>query len=245
MIPPLTRVAFPRTHRLIPSRESVEGSVLGAVSEDAEMLADLAELDGATNERLLAEQGLAPGIGVHELVFGLRYASVVNAAFAHTSPWGGRFNSATRGAWYAALSRETSIREVAFHKARQLADAGWRDVEICSYDDYLASFHAEFHDLRPGEGRAGKKGRRIFERYLKPGPVPECYAEPQRLAAELLAAQSNGIVYPSVRHPGGTCLACFRPALVSDPHRAARLEMRLRVEDDSIKLLRTHALSLN
>lgn len=25
---------------------------------------------------------------------------------------------------------------------------------------------------------------------------------------------SLGVVYPSVRHSGGTCIACFRPALV-------------------------------
>jgi len=25
---------------------------------------------------------------------------------------------------------------------------------------------------------------------------------------------SAGLIYPSVRHRGGTCLACFRPALV-------------------------------
>ena len=38
----------------------------------------------------------------------------------------------------------------------------------------------------------------------------------------LLAEQSPGIVYPSVRHEGGTCLACFRPALVGNVRKAAR-----------------------
>ncbi len=32
----------------------------------------------------------------------------------------------------------------------------------------------------------------------------------------LLAAGAAGIVYPSVRRGGGTCLACFRPALVAN-----------------------------
>lgn len=244
MIPPVTRVRFTKTHRLIPSKESVEGSVLGAVSDDAQMLAELAELDGATNERLLAEQGLAPGIGVHELVFGVRYASVVNASFTHRSPWGGRFNDATRGAWYAALQRETSIREVAFHKARQLADAGWSKEEVSEYDDYLADFNTEFHDLRPVRASSGTQTPNSpkFKKYLKSGPVPKCYADSQRLARELLARQSNGVVYPSVRHPGGTCLACFRPILVYNPRCGGRLEMRLQVEEASVKLLHVRRL---
>jgi RES domain-containing protein len=247
VIPPVTRVHFTKTHRLIPTKESAEGSVLGSVSDDAQMLAELAELDGATNERLLAEQGLAPGIGVHELVFGVRYASVVNASFTHRSPWGGRFNDGTRGAWYAALRQETSIQEVSFHKARHLADAGWSEEEVSEYDDYLADFNTEFHDLRladvsTGSGAPASAGNK-FKKYLKPGPVPECYGESQQLARELLARQSNGVVYPSVRQAGGTCLACFRPVLVYNPRRGGRLEMRLSVEGASIKLLHVRRLS--
>jgi hypothetical protein len=36
------------------------------------------------------------------------------------------------------------------------------------------------------------------------------------LAERLLAAGATGIIYPSVRRPGGTNLACFRPALVGN-----------------------------
>jgi RES domain len=36
----------------------------------------------------------------------------------------------------------------------------------------------------------------------------------QDLANHLLYSGSNGIVYPSVRNPGGTSIVCFRPALV-------------------------------
>jgi hypothetical protein len=38
---------------------------------------------------------------------------------------------------------------------------------------------------------------------------------------------SNGIAYPSVRLSGGTCVVCFRPALVYHVRRASRLEFRL------------------
>jgi hypothetical protein len=46
------------------------------------------------------------------------------------------------------------------------------------------------------------------------------------LAENLLAAGSLGIVYPSVREPGGTCLACFRPALVMNVAKGASYRLR-------------------
>ena len=70
----------------------------------------------------------------------------------------------------------------------------------------LADFSSEFHDLRE-DAR--------FAACLDPGR----YVASQRLAARLLEAGSLGVVYPSVRHPKGTNLACFRPALVGNVRR--------------------------
>ena len=234
--PPTTELSIDATHRLIPSKYSESGTVLSRLTGDQAVLDDLMELDGATNERLLGEQGLLPGIGVYELVYGVRYAHIVNAAFTHASPTGGRFNSAARGAWYAAVDRETSVAEVVFHKLLQLEEIDWGDEEVATYDDFLADFTCSMHDLRRpsrpsrpsrhGGGAAVATGR--FAAYLEAGPVPGCYAAPQRLAAELLEEQSNGILYPSVRRHGGECIACFRPALVYNVRRGARLELRLR-----------------
>jgi RES domain-containing protein len=219
---------------MIASRHSESGSVLAEISDNESMLADLAELDGATNDRLLGEEGLLPGISVHELVYGIRYASIVNAAFTHKNPAGSRFNDGTRGAWYAGLERATSIAEVAYHRATQLANIDWQEEEKSTYDDYLADFTTEFHDLR-GTNAIGTSSQ--YRKFLKSGPVPACYAESQQLARKLLATKSNGLIYPSVRHPGGTCIACFRPALVYHVRRDARIEMRIQVQGDSI---RTH-----
>ncbi len=72
------------------------------------------------------------------------------------------------------------------------------------------------------------KASRAFAEFLKPGPIPDCYQRSQQLASELLAAGSNGILYPSVRRRGGTCLVCFRPVLVYHVRRVARLEFRLK-----------------
>ena len=207
------------THRLIPSKYSESGTVLSRLSTKDSELRELMELDSATNDRLKGEEGLLPGISVHELVYGVRYAHIVNAAFTHASPEGGRFNDSTRGAWYAALERETSLAEVAFHKLNQLAEVDWQQEEVSTYDEFLADFTTEFQDLRivkPG-----------YKKYLRPGPLPACYLEPQQFAAALLEARSNGILYPSVRRQGGTCLVCFRPALVYNVRQNARLEVKL------------------
>ncbi len=67
-----------------------------------------------------------------------------------------------------------------------------------------------------------------FRKYLRPEPIPECYVEPQALASELMARQSNGILYPSTRRPAGRCLVCFRPALVYNVRRGKRLQFTVR-----------------
>lgn len=207
MTPPLSLVRQFDTHRLIPSRHLPRGdSVLAQIADTDDHLQAIFELDTATNDRVLAEQQLVPGIGLEELVFAVPHASVINASFCHAHPLGSRFSGPDRGAWYAGFDIETSQAEVAFHKTVQLAEIGRFDDSV-TYDDYLADFTASFHDLRRGRG---------FRAYLD----PDSYLQSQALAEQLLHAGSLGIVYPSVRHRGGTCVACFRPALVSNVRRA-------------------------
>lgn len=200
------------THRLVPSRYRTEESVLAAIADDDAHLRDLFELDHATNDRLLAENNLLPGISIHELVFGVPCFRIVNASFSHAHPLGSRFNGPERGAWYAAFELRTAQAEIAFHKSVELAEVGWTNEEA-TYDDYLADFSAELHDLR-GDPRFAK------------ALAPDSYVASQRLARELLDAGSLGIVYPSVRRPAGTCLACFRPALVMNVRRGKTYRFR-------------------
>jgi hypothetical protein len=204
--PRLTLVRQIDTHRLVPSRHLAHGdSVLAALADSAADLRAVFDLDAATNDRLLAAEQRLPGIGLEELVFAVPYATVINAAFCHPHPLGARFNGPDRGAWYAAFELETSQAEVGFHKSVQLAEIG-RFEDSVTYDDYLADFSASFHDAR------GARGARTWL-------DPDSYVASQALAEELLEAGSLGIVYPSVRRAGGTCLACFRPALVTNVRR--------------------------
>jgi RES domain-containing protein len=212
-------------HRLIPSRYSETGTVLEEVTTSEAMLADAARLDAATNERIYGELYGLSGISQYELVYGIPNAHIIRAAFLHPGPFGSRFNDTTRGAWYAAKRIETSIAEVAYHKAKHLGEIVVPDSpqerpidEVSSYDDWQADFRGPFHVLEPAVEYAD---------YLQAEPVPQCYQPSQSLARQLLAQQSNGIQYPSVRHNGGVCLACFRPALIYQPRRAQRYQIRL------------------
>jgi RES domain-containing protein len=191
------------TCRLIPSRfAEVEDSVLVPLAENDDVLRDLFDLDNATNERLRGETGLLPGIGVDELVFGVPNFRIINAAFTYARPEGSRFNDGERGAWYCAFETETALAEVSFHKTVEYQEINRFDDSV-TYQAMLADFTATFHDLR---------GANACPKCLD----PESYVVSQALANELLESGSMGVIYPSVRRPQGTNLACFRPALVGN-----------------------------
>jgi hypothetical protein len=213
VLPRVSDVSRNNTHRLIPSRYSdKDESVLTRLTDDLDDLNALFELEGATNDRLLGEAGLLPGISVRELVFGLSYSHIVNAAFTHTRPLGNRFSGPERGAWYAGFSLQTSEIEVAYHKSKELQEIRWQHEEVSVYTDFFADFRGKFHDIRDS---------RAFESCLDPGS----YAASQVLARELLEAGSAGVVYPSVRHKAGTCIACFRPALVNNVRKGPQVSI--------------------
>jgi RES domain-containing protein len=203
LIPRLTALRQFDTCRLIPSRfADLEDSVLAPLADDDGMLRDLFDLDNATNDRLRGESGLLPGIGVDELVFGVPNFRIINAAYTYARPEGSRFNDGDRGAWYCAFEVQTALAEVAFHKTVEYQEIGRFDDSV-NYQALLADFSASFHDLR---------GADAWDDCL----AADSYVASQALAAELLEAGSMGVIYPSVRRPEGTNLACFRPALVGN-----------------------------
>lgn len=206
-LPPITTIRQLDTHHLVPSKYSNDASVLTRIADDDTHLAVLFDLDHADNDRLQGENNLLPGIGLDELVSGVPYYRMVNAAFCHAAPNGARFNAPDRGAWYAGFDVQTSQAEVAFHKSVELAEVDWWQ-EVVTYDDYLADFGGEFHDIR---GQAG------FTGCLK----ADSYHASQTLGAGLLNAGAAGVLYPSVRADTGDCIACFRPAMVGNVRKDA------------------------
>ena len=197
---PVVREAFPRTVRLVSTARLRPPVLERLVSADE--AAALAEIEGATSQRLVAEQRGAEGIGRDEFVHGVPYANFVNAAFAYWKPREpNRFN-ATRGAWYAALDVETCMREVAYHMAEFLARSGVLKG-VVEYAEMFASMAGEFVDLRGSSSHP----------CLDPDPA-KGYPIGNTLADAARPRGLNGIIYPSVRHAGGTCIVALRPHAV-------------------------------
>lgn len=197
----VTREALPRTVRLVSSARLRDPVLLALAA--AEDLAALAEIEGATSGRLIAEARGLGAVSPHELVHGIPHKAHINAAFAYARPhMRNRFNGPDRGAWYAALDVETCLAEVAFHLTRFLDDTGVYEA-VVDYAELHASFAGEFVDLR----------RTPAHPALDPDPA-RGYPEGNRLADVALAQGLNGILYPSVRYDGGTCIAALVPHAV-------------------------------
>lgn len=195
-------IAHDRTVRLV-STARLRDPVLLKLVADEEVDA-LAEIEGATSGRLRVQDVGSDRLDRRELVFGIPHAHFINASFSYWLPRAlTRFNGPGRGAWYAALAVETCIAEVSFHMERELANVGDFNAAV-DYAEMFASFIGDFVDVRsvkPGPD------------YLDPDPA-RSYPPSNRLAEAVRAAGYYGIVYPSVRAAGGTCLVALVPHAV-------------------------------
>jgi len=196
---------------MLPSKNG--SSVLTRIAHTDEHLQDIFDLDNATNDRLLAENNVLPGITALELVHGFLHYRIVNAAFCHARPEGSRFNGPDRGAWYGSFSYTTAEQEILFHKIQALKEINYFYDDV-TYDVYWADFHNDFHDIRNNPA---------FKNCLQ----KKSYAASQKLAHTLLIEkQSAGIIYPSVRDTEGSNIVCFRPALVGNVRKKATYRFR-------------------
>lgn len=210
---PVVREAFPRTIRLVASARLRE-AVLTPLADTPDELALLAEIEGATSARLIAEERGLGALNPDELVHGVPHARFINASFAYAKPRSPmRFSPADRGAWYAALAVETCIAEVGFHLTQALADAGDLNA-VVEYGEMLASMAGLFVDLRD----------QVRHSSLDPDPAVG-YPAGNAIAASARADGHNGIIYPSVRHMGGTCIAALWPNVVQSVVQGAMVRL--------------------
>jgi RES domain-containing protein len=210
---PLVREAFPRTVRLVASARLRE-AVLEPLAGNPDELDLLAEIEGATSSRLIAEERGLGALSPDELVHGVPHAKFINASFAYAKPREPmRFSPANRGAWYAALAIETCIAEVGHHLTKALADAGDFNA-VVEYGEMLASMAGVFVDLRARPDHPA----------LDPNPESG-YAAGNAVAAHARSEGHNGIIYPSPRHPGGTCIAALWPNVVQSVVQGAMVRL--------------------
>jgi RES domain-containing protein len=206
------RIVQERTIRLVATAR-LRDPVLRKLVDEAD-LAVLEEIEGATSGRLRAQATGTERLDRRELVYGVAHANFINAAFAYFMPrLLNRFNGPGRGAWYAALALDTCVAEVAFHMERELANVADFNATV-DYAELYASFIGYFVDLRATRPRPD-----ILD------PDPASYAAGNVFADSVRSAVHYGIVYPSLRHSGGTCLVALVPHAVQSVKQGAVIRL--------------------
>lgn len=211
--------AFPR------STDLAGTTVARIVAGDAQPHALLDRLYGAQAPLALAllaqhDATLQPQLGHVQLVHpddwpvgpgaGWLLAPFVRAPLPPT-----RFTDGTFGAWYGATTVETAHREVAHHLTAWLrqteapAPATLPRLELAA--EVRVHPAQRLVDLR---GRAARRARPLLD--------PDSYAVSQQFGAACRDASEWGIVWPSVRDAGGTCLGVLRPPVIASVTPVAR-----------------------
>lgn len=152
-------------------------------------------------------------------------ASYLMAPFTHVSvDRPSRFTVGAYGVLYAGDSFEVALFETVHHHGRFMLrtrePAGWTS----QFREIVLQIDARLHDLRGGDtSRAAALD-------------PDNYSVSQALGAQLRAARSDGLVYPSVRFEGGQCAGLFYPDCASDPVQGRHLDYHW--DGDRVDLIR-------
>ncbi|MEL4178301.1 RES family NAD+ phosphorylase [Roseateles sp. PN1] len=207
---PTTQLHWPDSCRLIPSRFPPI-SLFERVCQAADL--DLVfAIEAIGNPRLRDEVGELSLVPAEQRLSGPG-CSAIMAAFTHLNPDGSRFSDGSYGVYYAAADLDTAVAEVSYHQARFLACTQEAAIDV-DMRCYRVTVSATLHDLRG-------LGSSLKHRALRAVYDPLSYAASQALGAQLRVAGSLGLVYDSVRKPGGQCLGLFNPQAATPPARQA------------------------
>lgn len=171
---------------------------------DKDEMEILWEIESLTNERIREEVGDIFMVPKEDRISGPG-SSVVMAAFTHIGK-PTRFSDGSFGIYYAAFSKETAIRETVFHREAFLRATQEEACEL-TMRLYEGKITKPLHDIRDSS----------FQKYHNPNH----YKVSQAFGSKARSVKSWGLVYNSVRHKGGTCIAIFRPPAISIPKAVA------------------------
>lgn len=163
-----------------------------------------------TNPRLMENIGTLDLVPVERRVAGPG-ATYLMAPFTHVSPdRPSRFSDGRYGVLYVGNRFEVALMETIHHHtlfmARTQEAPGWTS----QFREILLSVDARLHDLREGDHAAVLN--------------PDDYSVSRALGAGLRTEGSDGIIFPSVRCPGGECVALFYPDGAGGPMQARHLD---------------------
>jgi hypothetical protein len=165
-----------------------------------------------TNPRLAETIGKLDLVPPERRVSG-QGASYLMAPFTHVSPERpSRFSDGRFGVLYLGRSFETALAETIHHHEVFMATTRQMPGWTSQFRELLIDVDGMLHDLR-GEQSS-------FSIFLSPSD----YTKAQNLGAVLRNTGTDGIAYPSVRDPGGECVALFHPNISSNVIQGRHLD---------------------
>jgi len=202
---PLVELDWEHQYRIIASEYPPINFFETLVEPD--LMEELFYIESLTNDRLRDEAGDIALVASEDRVSGPG-SSPVMAAFTHIGVES-RFSDGSFGVNYAGESLTTAIEESKFHRERFLRytreDPGEIDMRT-----YVGEVVQPLHDIRIGYDD-------LHDQDTANWPVPQAFGQ------EMRKNNSWGIVYRSVRNPGGECIAALRPPTITVPRQGAHL----------------------
>jgi RES domain-containing protein len=203
-------IDWPQAWRIIASRYPPI-NLFERLTPDPAVWEALIALEQMTNPRLRDEMGEIALVPPEDRVSGPG-ASYVMASFTHVNKKGSRFSDGTFGVYYAAEEIQTAIAETVFHFESYARDSNdpprMEDMRVI-----VGTAAETFEDVAAVE-----------EPYRSELLDPDTYAAAQPYARHLRDTGSMGVVYPSVRSSGGTCVGAFKPSAVGLPRQERHLK---------------------
>jgi hypothetical protein len=190
-----SKVIWHKTYRLISTR--FPPIDLFERVADMDVWEDICNYESAHNPRvrniLFSHEESVYGAG----------ASYVMAPFYYNFP-PGRFTTSQFGGYYAAKKEITAIYEKAYHLGIFYRDSYEESGIIETCQMLVGKINASLCDLT---------GIPMNDDIYS----PHSYEQSHKLALSLYNKGESGIVYNSVRDPGGLCFVAFKPKIIPPP----------------------------
>lgn len=222
----VSAVAWNGAYRIVPSRYPAVG-IFDDVADPSDLPVVIA-LAAATDPRVLEDAGQLDLVRPKDRISGSGSTPVM-AAFTHAGP--SRFGNGEYGIYYAAHTQATAIAETAYHRARFLRDARLPNERL-DMRVYVADITGRYDDVR----KLSAKHHPIYAR--------NDYTAGNARGVKIYEADIlDGIVFNSVRDPGGQCIAAFRPTRIA--HCVATQHLEYRFHDYALQSVMTLSALMN
>lgn len=198
------KLHWPHTFRIIPSRFPPINFFEDLT--DPSLMEELFYIESLTNDRLRSEIGNLALVEKSDRVSG-KGSSVVMASFTHISAaTPTRFSNGDFGIYYAAKTLETAVRETIYHREKFLLYTQEPACELTMRVYKSSKLLQPLVDLR-------KSDHPLYHEIHD----PNFYTGSQIIGSEFKKSGAWGMVYHSVRHALGECVAILRPPAIPLP----------------------------